>query len=327
LAGLLLLMALLAGCDDARAPTPTAIPPTPAPPTAIPFTVPPTVPPRPTAAPPLLTVAVEPTLPPAEDSPTPEPPTASPEPIIEALTDATVTPPGPPNPPAVAALLEDTYANMAALPGYYFTATIAVSDFGRPVNTTLDGAYARPDRLQWTTRIDEAATQGIIVGPDYYVSQDGDSWLQVPGARAALDQYRLWATLHDAVGADLSPHDDPESPLTRLFYALDAAHLPLPPVSEPWRLIEVGVWIGREDHLLHRLDLAAQTANYLLEEHMYFSGFGAVLDIQPPADESGLPPAEPTPDYLTPIPERTPYGGRTFNPFTAPGRGMQPLNE
>ena len=321
LVGLLLLAALLAGCDDALAPTPTAVLPPPAPPTAT-FSP---APPSPTAAPP-PTVDAAPTLPPEEDSPTPEPPTATPEPVIEALTDATVTPAFPPNPPAVEALLEDTYTNMAALPGYYFTATIAVNDFGRAVNTTLDGAYVRPDRLQWTTRIDEAATQGIIVGPDYYVSQDGDSWLQVPGAHAALAQYQLWATLHDAVGADLSPRDDPESPLTRLFYSLDAAHLPLPPASEPWRLIEVGVWIGREDHLLHRLDLAAQTANYLLEEHMYFSGFGAVLDIQPPADGSGLPPAEPTPDYVTPVPGPTPYGGRNFNPFTRPGRGAQPLN-
>lgn len=313
----------LTGCADPLAPPATANIPTP-PPTATLRPVPPT----PAVAPPTRALPSPTAVPvPPEDTATPEPPSATPVPRLESLTDATATPTFLPNPPAVEALLEDTYANMAALPGYYFTATIAISDFGRPINTTLDGAYVRPDRLQWTTRIDEAATQGIIIGPDYYVSQDGETWLQVTGATAALKQYQLWMTLHDAVQADLSPRDDPTSPLTRLFYSLDAAHLPLPPVSEPWRLIEVGVWIGREDHLLYRLDLAAQTANYLLEEHMYFSGFGVVLDIQPPADGNGLPPAEPTPDYVTPIPEATPYGGRNFNPFTAPGRGMQPLNE
>ena len=282
--------------------------------------------PLPTATrePPTSTVAA--LLPPAEDTPVAALPTGTPASQLEALTDATPTPTFPPNPPAVAALLEDTFAHMAALPGYYFTATISVNDFGRGKETTLDGAYVRPDRLQWTTRVDQSSTEGIIIGPDYYVSADGQSWLQVPGAPGALAQYELWTTLHDAVAANLSPRDDPTSPLTRLFYSIDAAHLPLPPVSEPWRLIEAGVWIGREDHLLYRLDLAAQTANYLLEEHMYFSGFGAVLNIQPPVEGEGTPAAAPTPDYETPVPEPTPYEGRNFNPFTGPGRGAQPLN-
>ncbi len=321
--GLLLLLlgaVLLGGCDDPIAPTATPILPTPAPPTATLRPVPPTD--TITLAPP--TVEEEPTLLP-EDTPTLEPPSATPVPRVQALTDATATPTFPPNPPELEALLEDTYANMAALPGYYFTATIAVNDFGRAINTQLDGVYVRPDRLRWTTRIDESATQGIIIGPDYYVSQDSQTWLQVPGAPAALDQYRLWTTLHDAVDAALSSKDDPASPLTRVGYTFDAAHLPLPPAVEPWRLISVGVWIGRADHLLHRIDLAAQTDNYLLEEHMVFSGFGAVVAITAPSDGEGTPTAEP--DYETPVPEPTPYGRRNFNPFTAPGRGAQPLNQ
>jgi hypothetical protein len=326
LGALLLIAVLLGGCDDPTAATPTPIiPPTAAPAERV---SPPTataVPPPPTATPAPPTPTLETVLPPEEETPAAALPTGTPAAELEALTDASPSPTFPPNPPTVEALLEETFASMAALPGYYFTATISVNDFGRTKETTLDGAYVRPDRLHWTTQVDESRTEGIIIGPDYYVSADGQDWLQVPGAEQALAQYQLWTTLHDALAADLSPRDDPDSPLTRLYYSLDAAHLPLPAVSEPWRLIEAGVWIGREDHLLHRLDLAAQTANYLLEEHMYFSGFGAVLDIQPPADEDGTPTVEPTPDYETPVPEPTPYEGRTFNPFTVPGRGTRPL--
>lgn len=322
LIGVLLIAALLGGCDDPLAPTPTAILPPTAPPTATALPLPPTATPKP--PPPVAATAV----PEAEATSTALPEaTATPEPQVEALTDTTPSPTYPPNPPAVESLLEETFATMATLPGYYFTATISVNDFGRRKETGLDGAYVRPDRLRWTTQVDESSTEGIIIGPDYYVSSDGASWLQVPGAESALAQYQLWTTLHDAVEADLSPHDDPTSSLIRLFYSLDTAHLPLPPASEPWRLIQVGVWIGREDHLLYRLDLAAQTANYLVEEHMYFSGFGVVLNIQPPAEGDSPATAAPTPDYVTPVPAPTPYEGRKFNPFTAPGRGTQPLND
>ncbi len=323
---LLLGALLLGGCDAPGAPTPTPILPTSAPSTATVVPAPPTatvVPAPPTVAEDTPTVAEDMPLP--EDTPTVAPPTATPVPRVQALTDATATPTLPPNPPELAALLEDTYANMAALPGYYFTATVSVNDFGRTINTKLDGAYVRPDRLHWTTQVDASVTEGIIIGPDYYVSQDSQTWLQVPGAKAALDQYRLWTTLHDAVGAELSSKDDPTSPLTRVGYTFDAAHVPLPPAVEPWRLISVGTWIGREDHLLHRIDLAAQTANYLVEEHMYFSGFGVVTAIDPPPDENSTPTAEP--DYETPVPEPTPRGGRNYNPFTGPGRGVQPLND
>jgi hypothetical protein len=295
LVGLLL---VLAGCDTLAPATPTPVPTA----TARPA---PTRTPRPTATP-APTATLEPEAPIFDDTPTPLPPTSTPTPVNQG----TPAPTFPPTPPDVAALLEDSYARMAALPGYVFTATSALSDFGRPINTRINGVYVRPDRLRWTTVVNDATTLAVIVGPDYFVSQDRETWTQVPGAAETLNQYRLWMTLHDAEGGAPVHDDDPTAPLRHLGYSLTPAHFPLPPQAEPWRLLEAGVWIGRDDHLLYRLDLAAQTANYLLEEHMYFSHLGAALTVDAPTEGTPLPdttpPAGATPLDTLPSPEATP---------------------
>jgi hypothetical protein len=268
---------LLVGCAELEGPTATPVVPT-APPAA---TAPP---PSATPFPPTATF-----VPPEATTTLPPPPTATATPFDPAAP--TATPTFAPNSPALESILESSFARMAALPGYAFTATVEVQDFSRIVNTQIEGAYARPNRLHWTTTVSDGTTEAVIVGEDYFVSLGDDSWTQVPNAVAALDQYRLWTTLRDAVQAEVHPRDDPDSPLAHLGYTLIPAHLPLPLQAEPWRLISVGVWIGREDQLLHRIDLAAQTANYLLEEHMYFFDFGIVPDIQPPAIDT-QPPSE-----------------------------------
>jgi hypothetical protein len=275
----LLGLALLAGCAELEPPSPTPI--------VLTATPRPTRTPRPTATPlPSSTPFVEDDVD-EEDTPTPLPPTLTPTP--PSLRAATATPTFPPNPPDLEAVLESSYARMAGVAGYSFTATVQISNFNQIVNSRITGTYVRPNRLHWTTTIDDAVTEAIIVGEDYFVSLDQGSWTQVPRAKETLDEYRLWTTLHDAVSAEYGPRNNLDLPVAHLGYTLDAAHLPLPPQMEPWRVISVGVWIGREDQWLHRIDLAAQTANYLLEEHMYFFDFGEVADIEPPAEDTQPP--------------------------------------
>jgi hypothetical protein len=270
---------LLVGCADSAAPV--ATPTLPPPPSAV-------MPPPPSATPPPPTAT--PRLPTAT-APRPPPPTATATPFDPDAP--TPTPTFPPNALELESLLQSSFARMAALPGYAFTATLEVQDFSRLIETQVEGVYARPNQMRWTTTVSDGTTEAIIVGEDYYVSLGDDAWTQVPDAAATLDEYRLWTTLRDAIQVEVHPRDDPASPLIHLGYTLDPARLPLPPRLEPWRLISVGVWIGRDDLLLHRLDLAAQTANYLLEEHLYFFDFGVVADIQPPAVDTQPPEESP----------------------------------
>ena len=272
-----LIVLLLVGCAELEAPTATPVVPTA---TLAPAAPPPSatpLPPTATLAPPAATATLPPT------------PTATETPFDPDAP--TPTPTFPPNAPELESVLQSSFARMATLPAYAFTATVAVQDFSRRIETQIEGVYVRPNQLRWTTTVSEGTTEAVIIGEDYYVSLEDNTWTQVPNAAATLDEYRLWTTLRDAVQAEVHPRNDPESPLIHLGYTLDPAHLPLPPQSEPWRLISIGVWIGREDQLLHRIDLAAQTANYLLEEHMYFFDFGLVADIQPPALDT-QPPSE-----------------------------------
>ena len=300
---LLVLVLLLGGCDSGPQATPTGLPPAPsAPPaTALPTrtrlvptptersaTTLPTLTALPLSTPTPDEAAALPTLSELDITPVPDFPTPSAVASPPATPSAPGTPPPTllPNPPELDAILEQSYVQMAALPGYTFTATRALKDYGWNTLTTLEGAYVRPDRLMWSNTVDQVTTQAVIVGPDYAVSLDGNLWTTLNGAKAALDEHRLWTTLHAAGGAERSVADDPDSSLLHLTYEFDAAHSPLPPQREPWVLLQAGVYIGRTDHLLHRIDLAAQTPNYLLEEHMYLSDFGLVTPIHLPEEST-----------------------------------------